>query len=91
MNQNEKKLNKGMHSGICLLLVHNKSLCFMWSKSLSSIGSFESASSVCSANTDETEEYFIYLFGDRGVGKRALIDKFLPSPQDDDINSSFGK
>ncbi len=48
------------------------------SKSSTSLGSYESASSTYSAASDDLEDYTVLILGNPGVGKNALIDKFLP-------------
>ena len=48
------------------------------SKSSTSVGSYESGSTTCSAASDNCEYYTVLFVGDPGVGKRALIEKFLP-------------
>ena len=47
------------------------------SKSSTSLGSYESGST-CSAASDDGEDYTVVFVGDPGVGKNALIEKFLP-------------
>ena len=47
------------------------------SKSSTSLGSYESGST-CSASSDDGEDYTVVFVGDPGVGKNALIEKFLP-------------
>ena len=49
------------------------------SKSSTSLGSYESGSTGSSAESDDGEDYTVVFVGDPGVGKNALIEKFLPN------------
>ena len=48
------------------------------SKSSTSLGSYDSGSTTCSAASEDCEDYVVVFVGDPGVGKNALIEKFLP-------------
>ena len=47
-------------------------------KSSTSLGSCDSGNTTYSAASDDAEDYTVIFVGDPGVGKRALIDRFLP-------------